>query len=552
MVNMNQKRNFILTYLPWLWLIAGAVIMLIYQIGPGRALVDGDMGGEMILADLLNKEGDFLLSDNWYYATEIHVFFLQIIYRPLLLIFPNNWHIVRVISAMLIYGINTLGYLLMMKELGVKKPAVWGAGTLLWPMGMWRLFLGLYGTQYLVYDFFMFYILWLIFYICNTNGKSLKRILAIVFLAALSLIGGINGVRETMMLFAPIGVGAVVLVVVRFFTCQKNVASFKECFDALKSEIKLLIIIVCAAFINLVGYAFNVLVLLRRYSFQSNTKMLWKEKLSFTDIIDAIADYFSLFGFTGEVKLLSIDGLCSLVGVLVAFVLIVIVVRLCIRRSSLSMNEQFILYTFIGGLLMCSIIFGMLQEMNEPRFWLPFLPFGIMLFEIEGDTEDWKFPGMKTLVGVLLSLMIVVTSVGALKGELERPHEGKMKSMDMSQYLATNGYTQGYTQYWLANTIQEQTNGRVQARPLMYYETFEMMPWSNRIDYTTTYPEGEVFLVLDKKSYPGDVHDCYAMQYADVTVTFEDDDWIVLLAPRAEELEKAYELALTNSLIDSQ
>ena len=86
----------------------------------------------------------------------------------------------------------------------------------------------------------------------------------------------------------------------------------------------------------------------------------------------------------------------------------------------------------------------------------------------------------------------------------------------------------------------------------MYYETFEMMPWSNRIDYTTTYPEGEVFLVLDKKSYPGDVHDSYAIQYADVTVIFEDDDWIVLLAPRAEELEKAYELALTNSLIDSQ
>ena len=334
--------------------------MLIYQIGPGKALVDGDMGGEMILADLLNKEGDFLLSDNWYYATEIHVFFLQIIYRPLLLIFPNNWHIVRVISAMLIYGINTLGYLLMMKELGVKKPAVWGAGTLLWPMGMWRLFLGLYGTQYLVYDFFMFYILWLIFYICNTKGKALKRMLAMVFLAILSLIGGINGVRETMMLFAPIGIGVVVLIVVRFLTCQKSVSSFRECFETLKSEVKLLIVIIGAFFINLVGYAFNILVLLRRYSFQSNTKLLWKSSLSFADIIDSIGDYFSLFGFAGEVKLFSIDGLCSLVGVLVAFVLVVTAIRLCSRRSSLSMNEEFILYTFVGGLLICSVIFGLM------------------------------------------------------------------------------------------------------------------------------------------------------------------------------------------------
>lgn len=520
--------------------------MLIYQIGPGKALVDGDMGGEMILADLLNKEGDFLLSDNWYYATEIHVFFLQIIYRPLLLIFPNNWHIVRVISAMLIYGINTLGYLLMMKELGIKKPAVWGAGALLWPMGMWRLFLGLYGTQYLVYDFFMFYILWLLFYICNTNGKSLKRALAMVFLAILSLIGGVNGIRETMMLFAPIGVGAVILIVVRFFTDKNGISNFKECYELLKSEIKLLVVIICAGFINLLGYAYNVLVLLRRYSFQSNTKLIWKESFSFADIIDSIGDFFSLFGFTGGVKLLSIDGLCSLVGVLLALVLIITVIRLCIKHTALSMNGEFILYTFIGGLLLCSIIFGMMQEMNEPRFWLPFLPFGIMLLEIEGNTEDWKFEGMKVLVGVLLSLMIVVTSVGAVKGELERPHEGKMKNIKMSEYLESNGYTQGYTQFWLANTVQEQTSGRVQAIPLMYYETFEMMPWSNRVDYTTTYPEGEVFLVLDKKSYPGDVYDNYAYKYADVNVVLDDDDWLVMIAPDAENLEEAYNYSLNS------
>ena len=66
---MKEKRNWkaaIWKALPYLWLLGGFLLMLLYHMGPGRSLVDGDMGGEMILSDLLNQEGDFLLSKHWY------------------------------------------------------------------------------------------------------------------------------------------------------------------------------------------------------------------------------------------------------------------------------------------------------------------------------------------------------------------------------------------------------------------------------------------------------------------------------------------------------
>lgn len=548
----KDKLAVIKGLIPWLWLIAGAVVMLIYHLGPGKALVDGDMGGEMILADLLNKEGDFLLSDNWYHATEIHVFFLQIVFRPLLLIWPNNWHIARVVGTFLIYAINTLGYLLMMKEAGCKRLAIWSAGALLWPLGAWRLFFGLYGAQYLVYDFFSFYIIWLLLYLCNSKGITGRRIIALITLAGLSFAGGINGVRETMMLFAPLGVGIIILILVGLFSHKDVFVELKDLGSKFIQEIKLLIIYLIALFFNLAGYVINVRVLLRKYQFQSNTNLQWKENFSFTDMLNSISDYFGLFGYSGNVKLFSVDGICSMVGVVLAVILIIITIRLVINRTQLSFGQKLILYSFVGGLFLCSTIFGLMKGMNESRFWLPFLPFGIMLLEIEGESEDWKMNGVKCFFGVAVSLMIAVTSVGAIKGQIENPHQGKAKNLVMSQFLEENGYTQGYAQYWLANTITEQTSGRVAARPVMYSETFEMMTWSNRIDYTTTYPEGEVFYVIDKKSYPGSAYDNCIYKYAGVKVVRDDDDWLVMISDNAENFEQAYKIALANGEVISQ
>lgn len=559
-MKIRFEKEKIWTYLSWLWLFAGAFVMLMYHLGPGKALVDGDMGGEMILADLLNQEGDFLLSDNWYHATEIHVFFMQIIFRPLLYIWPSNWHIVRVVGTILIYIINTVGYLLMMKESGVKKLSVWSAGALLWPMGMWRLFLGLYGGQYLVYDFFCFYILFLIFYLSNqerlfSKDKRIKNIIAVVSLAFLSLAGGVNGVRETMMLFAPICLGIVFVIVRRiiaYFSLSGMQGSWKCVLEENKKVVSLLITVIYATFFNLLGYGYNLTVLMRKYSFQSNTAMVWKERLSFVNILESISDFFSLFGFGGEVSFFSVEGLCSFVGIVIAFILLFVIVRIWILRDKLSTGEELIYASFIGGVLFCSVVFGLMEEMDEPRYWLPFMCFGIMLFEVYADIENWVLKNLKGIVGLVLSICIVISSVGTIKTQIKNPHEGKLKNLNISKYLDENGFDNGYAQFWLANTITEQTSGRVKVRPLMYSETFEMLKWSNRIDYATSYPEGEVFLVIDKKGFPGNVYESYFYKYANPVVNFDDDDWLVMTFASANELENAYIIALNSGEVMSQ
>ncbi|MCR4851129.1 MAG: hypothetical protein K5870_07700 [Lachnospiraceae bacterium] len=576
---MTDKKTFIKNIkiwdiLPWIWLGAGILLMFIYHVGPGRALVDGDMAGEMILADLLNKEHDLLLSDNWYQATEIHVFFMQIIFRPLLLIWPDNWHTVRVVGMLLIYAINLIGYFFMMKQTGLRRPAVWSAGALMWPMGLWRLSLGLYGGQYLVYDFFTFYIIGLILYVANSfdlwaagpeNGSSaadipairhtqkrpVSRIIAIVALAFLSFAGGVNGVRETMMLFMPLCLGIVIVIIRRFFA-HKDITSWKEMIAREKKTAVLLLWIVFATICNLIGYAYNLLVLMKKYSFQKNTNMVWASSFSLNAIFDSISKYLGLFGYSGYRKLFSIEGLCSAAGILIAVILVFVVVRLFINRQKLSLTQEFILITFVSGLFACAIIFGLMDEMNEPRFWTPFMCFGIMLFEIEWDVEDIKVPNLKRVIAILISVCIVAASFGTIRGELKDPRVGKAKYLTMAHYLEENGYTQGYAGFWIANPITEFTANHVAVRPIMYQDSFEMMGWSNRIDYVTTYPDGEVFLLIDKKSYPGDVYEGYAVKYGNGRVALDDENWLLVTFDRAEDINAAYEQALANGDAISQ
>ena len=59
-------------WLPWLWIAGGYLFDLWYQIVPGKWIVDSDLASEMILSDLLNREGS-IISQNWFYSTELKV-----------------------------------------------------------------------------------------------------------------------------------------------------------------------------------------------------------------------------------------------------------------------------------------------------------------------------------------------------------------------------------------------------------------------------------------------------------------------------------------------
>ena len=66
--------------LPWLWLAAGYVLDMWFQLVPGKWIVDSDLASEMMLTKILNQEGS-ILSHSWFYSTELRVVNMQWFYR---------------------------------------------------------------------------------------------------------------------------------------------------------------------------------------------------------------------------------------------------------------------------------------------------------------------------------------------------------------------------------------------------------------------------------------------------------------------------------------
>lgn len=196
--------------LPWLWMAAAYLFDLWYQLVPGKWIVDSDLASEMILSDLLNKEGS-IISHNWFYSTELKVVNLQWFYRLGLLLFPDDWHLARAFGMAVTLALYAACMLFFVKCARLGRPGLWMVGTLLWPFGQHYLVYAIYGGYYLVYTFFYMLVLALVLRSLDADKKHC----ALQWLAAciVTAIAGMNGVKQLMVFHAPLCIAAAVLLV---------------------------------------------------------------------------------------------------------------------------------------------------------------------------------------------------------------------------------------------------------------------------------------------------------------------------------------------------
>ena len=102
-----MKKKNAASLLPWAVLAASYLFAVLVYALIGRHNVNADMASEMVLADLLNREGGFL-SPNWYYSTELRVISPVPVYQLALRIFPGNWHMARTLSLGILLAVLPL------------------------------------------------------------------------------------------------------------------------------------------------------------------------------------------------------------------------------------------------------------------------------------------------------------------------------------------------------------------------------------------------------------------------------------------------------------
>ena len=203
-ITYPRKKIDFWSALPWVWLVCAYCITLGVLIVHGEGYIDSDMGGEMILADLLNQERDLLLSKNWGYSTEIRVFYLQLIYRITLLLFPHNWFAARMLGQAVWLLLLVLCMLYAGHTLGLRGCGVWAAAALICPFGSDHLLFSLLGGFYIPHMILMLLSFALAIQFMQSFGKKLSIRLALLFLLALvSFINGLGSIKGLMVIYLP-------------------------------------------------------------------------------------------------------------------------------------------------------------------------------------------------------------------------------------------------------------------------------------------------------------------------------------------------------------
>ena len=521
--------------LPWLWMAAAYLFDLWYQLVPGKWIVDSDLASEMILSDLLNKEGT-IISHNWFYSTELKVVNLQWFYRLGLLIFPNDWHLARTFGMAITLALFAAAMLFFVKCAGLGRAGLWMVGTLLWPFGQHYLVYAIYGGYYLVYTFFYMLVLALVLRSLNADKKhcALQWVLACVITA----VAGMNGVKQLMVFHAPLCLAAAILLVLALHSCGKT--DWKAALDVCRKEVRLLAASLVTAVAAAAGYFVSNAVLSRMYDFKSYNFIVWNRDEDWFTLDRILMDFFHEFGYENGSGVFHFGGIAAAVGLLLGCWMFFCIVRLLLRLDKLERNDKLLVLLLVAMLAVCGVAYTYFHEYYL-YFWLMNMPVAIAVMAVEIKTEDFHILGARQLLGVGLAACFTLCAVSTVRQEQEHPYLAHKGLNTAAEWLVDNGYTQGYSTFWNGNAMTELTSGKLEVWTLLSLDRDDVPNWLQPKSHLTTDPE-HPFLLIDTET-DGPAENAKLIQYGDCTEVYNDGRYVIYDFADADALHAAAQAA---------
>ena len=521
--------------LPWLWLAAGYLLDLWFQLVPGRWLVDSDMASEMMLSNFLNQEGR-IISKIWYYSTEIRVVSVQWVYRFTLLLFPNDWHLARTVGMAIMLALFAGLMLLLARSIGLGRLGVWMTAALIWPYGRLYLVYAIYGGHYLVYTFLYVVSLTLIlFSLTASRKKCVWMNLAACIVAMLS---GMNGVKTLMVFQAPFILAALAVLVIALNTSGER--TWRGALQACGQETRLMLGAFTTTMASFVGYIINSKVLEKRYNFKSFSGVRW-DRFGVDWTLDRVLmDFFHLFGYQDEVGVFHFSGIASGVGLLVGAWMAFCIVRLVWRYKKLDTAERLIVLLMLTMLVICSIAYTYFGNYCV-YFWLTCMPVALAVMAIEIKTEDLHLPGARILLAVVLSGAITLCSVNNIRQEIEHPSLGHVGLDKVANWLVENGYKEGCSTFWNGNAMVEMSSGKLDMWVSGDVNRVSVEGWLQPDYHLTRFPE-HPFLLVDTET-DGPAEESALVRNGHATEVYNDGRYVVYAFDSTEDLQTAAELS---------
>lgn len=523
--------------LPWVWLVLAYCITLGVLIVRGEGYIDSDMSSEMVLADLMNQEGDWLLSKGWGYSTEIRVFYLQLIYRITLLIFPHNWFAARMLGQAVWILLLVLCTLYAGHVLRLRGSGVWAAAALICPFGTDHLWFSLFGGFYLPHMILMLLSFALaIQFVHSSENKAAFCLVPLLLLALVSFVNGLGSLKGLMAVYLPMLMAAVLALVF-------SIHSGPGCVSVRSAEFRFLIGAAVSAASAAAGYLVNSVVLAARYDFMNQNGLTWN-KLDLNAFLDSIAGFLSLFGFPHG-NVMSLYSVLGAFSFIIAAAVLISLVFLIKKYQSLPFGTQLLLVTFLCSVILQASIFSFTENSLGyvlSYWWLTTIPMVFLLMQAAWQQFSFRLPAGRLLCAAAFMLCMVFVSIASTHTYFTSAAFRAVPEMKAAEeWLLGNGYREGYALFWKANVLTEWSSGQLDVRVVDGYhlDVTEPHSWLEKHSHQTP-PKGKVFLLTTASELWGAHKESIRNDY---NVYWDENDYLIMAFDSYDEMVTALQNA---------
>ena len=477
------------------WLVAAAYLLTITFFALyGSHNLNGDDASEMLLAALANRDGNWILTENWIYSTELRIIGPTLLYQIGLKLMPT-WHAARVFAQAVCLALILASFLYMAHELGMKKAAPYLAAVLMLPFNDVYDYVIVYGLYYAVHLMLSFLILGLTFRFGHREKKGAW--LTLSALAALGLWSGLGGVRMLMMIVAPLFGAAVLMALME----MKEHQTFREAIGtpAVRMAGASIVCFVTTG----IGYVAGLAMFADKYTYFSYTD-IGMARFKMSELINQFSSMLYDLGYVNGVSLMSVRGINNLLSVVIFLAIFAAVWRMLSRWQKLAPVHRLLTLTAVLAVLIGMLCNIMLDQLLTRYFLVgTMLLFVVLALAIE--VEPCRNAMLRTLT---LLFMTGCCAFGASCIMRYDYTQGEVNYEMAADWLVEHGYTQGYATFWNANLLTAASDGRIDMWVLsdsshsLYageWRTMGMQRILQEKRKLTEDPQGRVFLLVTEE-----------------------------------------------------
>ncbi len=484
--------------LPWIALVLCFLFVCLFMDRKVDNQLDADMSSEMILADTLSEE-NALLSDEWFYSTELRVLNTQVVFMPLFKIF-TNWHTIRVLGSAICYLILLLCYFYFCREAGIQKLFPVSAIFLLLPFSKSYFHFVIVGLYYIPHIAITFLTLGLVFQYLKSNKTGSKAAL-LILLGVLALVAGLGGPRQLLVLYLPLFVTAFLVFVIPFFKEPVEEQKMNLLVKKNGQERKFLVAGTLCALFSGIGYILNTKVLSSFFTFSDWSSISYRA-FSWDTLVAIFNDFLSYFNFTDD-GLFSFATVANFTCLLVVVLLVIFTVRgMKSRGKSPAYFTCSVFFAVSFGIFALLYLFTDMSYLN--RYNVPILAFCIPVIAMGLYEGKWQ-EGYKKIVCIIGAAGIFLCCV--VNARFYMDLDTSVEFQSIADLLVEEGYEDGYATFWNGNQLTELSNGTLDVRiweDSSSLSVDQIYEWLQLKEHEEVLPEGKVFVITGRTD-PGAV-----------------------------------------------